>query len=81
MQLDAIRSQRDVSQAEANVASADATVIEARSDRDQQAREATRLRDIRSQNGMLVSQQEVDLAASRSDGGAGRRSWPASSAC
>lgn len=70
--LDNADFQAAVSQAEANVASAEATVIEARSDRDQQAREATRLRDIRSQNGMLVSQQEVDLAASRSDGAEAR---------
>ncbi len=51
-----------VGQAEANVASADASLIEARADHDQLAREATRLQSVRSQNANLVSQQELDAA-------------------
>ena len=54
-----------VSQAEANVASADASLIEATSDRDQAQRDATRFRDMRAQNAQLVSQQELDQAVSR----------------
>jgi RND family efflux transporter MFP subunit len=54
-----------VAQAQANVASADATVIEATSDRDQLAREAGRLRDIRKSNPTLVSNQDLEAATSR----------------
>ena len=57
--------QASVSQAEANIASADASVIEATSDRDQTEREASRLRDIRRRDSLLVSQQDLDLATSR----------------
>jgi RND family efflux transporter MFP subunit len=54
-----------VSQAQANVASADASVIEATSDRDQLVREAGRLRDIRRSNPTLVSTQDLEAATSR----------------
>ena len=63
--LDNADFQAAVSQAEANVSSAEASVIEARSDRDQAMRELTRLRDVRAQNAMLVSQQEIEVVASR----------------
>jgi RND family efflux transporter MFP subunit len=54
-----------VAQAEANVASADASLIESTADRDQLAREAKSLRDVRAQNAVLVSLQELDQANSR----------------
>jgi RND family efflux transporter MFP subunit len=54
-----------VSQAQANVASAEAGVIEAAADRDQLAREAGRLRNIRTSNANLVSQQDLEAATSR----------------
>lgn len=54
-----------VGQAEAEVASAKATLIEAQSDRDQAQREYVRVRDIRAQNPSLVSPQEVENAESR----------------
>ncbi len=53
-----------IGQAQANIASADASLIEARSDRDQKGRDAARLRDVRAQNANLVSQQELDAALS-----------------
>ncbi|MGH7522571.1 MAG: efflux RND transporter periplasmic adaptor subunit, partial [Gemmatimonadales bacterium] len=54
-----------VGQAEAELASAKATLIETRSDRDQAQREYVRVRDIRAQNPSLVSPQEVENAESR----------------
>lgn len=54
-----------VGQAEAEVASAKATLIETQSDRDQAQREYVRVRDIRAQNPSLVSPQEVENAESR----------------
>jgi RND family efflux transporter MFP subunit len=63
--LDNADYQAAVTEAEANVASADASLIESRADRDQLDREATRLRDVRSQNQNLVSQQELDAAVSK----------------
>src|SRR4051794_25645080 len=54
-----------VAQAQANIASADASVIEATSDRDQLEREAGRLRDIRKSNPTLVSTQDLEGATSR----------------
>jgi RND family efflux transporter MFP subunit len=54
-----------VQQAEANVAAARATLIEAQADRDQLVREARRAGDVRAQNPNLVSQQELDTAESR----------------
>ncbi len=56
-----------VSQAEANIATAEASVIEASADRDNLLREANRLRDIRTQNATLVSAQELEIATSRAD--------------
>src|SRR5207253_3221374 len=63
--LDNADYQAAVTQAQANVASADASLIEAGADRDQLVREATRQRDVRTQNANLVSQQELDAAQSR----------------
>jgi RND family efflux transporter MFP subunit len=63
--LDNAHFQAAVAQAQANVASADASVIEATSDRDQLAREAGRLRDIRKSNPTLVSTQDLEAATSR----------------
>ena len=63
--LDNADFQAGVSQAQANIASADATVIEATADRDQLARDARRLNDIRATNATLVSQQDVESATSR----------------
>lgn len=54
-----------IAQAEANVALSEATRIEAESDRDQVRRESTRLRDMRTGNAALISQQELDAAMSR----------------
>jgi RND family efflux transporter MFP subunit len=61
-----------VGQAEAQVASAKATLIETQSDRDQLQREFVRVRDIRAQNPTLVSQQEVESAESKARQGAAR---------
>jgi RND family efflux transporter MFP subunit len=54
-----------VAEATANLASTRAQLVEANADRDQQERDARRLRDIRKQNAQLVSQQEVDAAETR----------------
>lgn len=54
-----------VVQAKANIASADAAVIEARADRDQVTNDHKRIATIRAQNPGLVSEQDVDQAASR----------------
>ena len=54
-----------VGQAEAELASAKATLIEAQSDRDQAQREYVRVRDVHGQNPNLVSPQEVENAESR----------------
>lgn len=70
--LDNAEYQAAVGEAEANVASARATVIEAESDRDQLQREARRQRDVRAQNANLVSQAELDLAESRAAQGEAR---------
>jgi len=61
-----------VGQAEAQVASAKATLIETQSDRDQLQREFVRVRDIHTQNPTLVSQQEVENAESKARQGAAR---------
>ncbi len=63
--LESAEYQAGVGQAEANVASARAIVIEAEADAEQWTREAARLRQVRAQNANLVSQQELDLADSR----------------
>jgi len=54
-----------VGQAEAGLASAKATLIEAQSDRDQLQRDYVRVRDIHTQNPNLVSPQDVENADSR----------------
>jgi RND family efflux transporter MFP subunit len=54
-----------VSQAEANLSTARAQLIEAEAERDQFQREARRLRDIRAENAELVSAQDVEAADAR----------------
>ena len=54
-----------VAEANANIATSRAQLVEAQADRDQQLSDAKRLRDIRAQNKQLVSQQEVDAAETR----------------
>ena len=61
-----------VGQAEAQLASAKATLIEAQSDRDQLQREFVRVRDIRAQNPNLVSPQDVENADSKARQGDAR---------
>jgi RND family efflux transporter MFP subunit len=53
------------SQAQANIAAAEASLIEAGSEHDQTVRDARRARDIRAQNPNLLSPQELELAESR----------------
>jgi RND family efflux transporter MFP subunit len=54
-----------VSQARANIASAQASVMETAADRDQLAREAERARDIRKSDSSLLSSQDYESATSR----------------
>ena len=54
-----------VSQARANVSSAQASVIETAADREQLAREAARLREIRTNTPNLLSSQDYEAATSR----------------
>ena len=54
-----------VTQAEANLAAARASLIEAQADRDQLQREARRAHDVRAQNPQLISQQDMEAADSR----------------
>ncbi|HEV2669941.1 MAG TPA: efflux RND transporter periplasmic adaptor subunit [Gemmatimonadales bacterium] len=61
-----------VGQADAELASARATLIETQSDRDQLQREFVRVRDIHSQNPNLVSTQEVENADSKARQGDAR---------
>jgi RND family efflux transporter MFP subunit len=61
-----------VAQAIANVASSRARLVEAEADRVQSAREAQRLRDIRTRNAQLISQQEVDAGETRAAAAAAR---------
>jgi RND family efflux transporter MFP subunit len=61
-----------VGQAEAQVATARATLIELTADRDQLQREFARVRDLHTQNPNLVSQQEVEAADSRARQGDAR---------
>lgn len=63
--LDNADYQASVSQAQANVAAADASVIEATSDRDQTARDAQRISEIRARNANLMSPQDLETATSR----------------
>jgi len=61
-----------VAEAEAQVASARATLIELQADGDQMERELQRVRDIRAKNQNLVSQQDVETADSRAQQTAAR---------
>ena len=61
-----------VAEATANVAAGRARLLEMQADHDQQERDAARLREIRSQNVRLVSQQEVDAAETRVSAAAAR---------
>ena len=70
--LDNADYQAAVSQAQANIASAEASIIEARSDRDQLVRDANRAREIRKTNPNLLSQQELEAAESRAAQGEAR---------
>jgi RND family efflux transporter MFP subunit len=70
--LDNADYQAAVAQAQANVATADASIIEARADRDQLAREANRIRDIRTRNANLISEQDLESATSRAAQAAAR---------
>ncbi|HEX7978968.1 MAG TPA: efflux RND transporter periplasmic adaptor subunit, partial [Gemmatimonadaceae bacterium] len=63
--LDNADYEASVSQAQANVAASDASVIEATSDRDQSARDAQRINEIRSRNPHLMSPQDLETATSR----------------
>lgn len=54
-----------VAQAEAELASARATLIELQADRDQLSRDFTRVRDVRAEHPNLVSPQDVETAESR----------------
>ncbi len=63
--LDNADVQASVARARAEVASADATVIETIADRDQLQREAARLREIRARTANLVAPQDLESAASR----------------
>ena len=64
--------QAQVAQADANLASSRARQIETEADRDQLDRDVQRLREIRTQNPRLVSQQEVDVAETRAATAAAR---------
>ena len=57
--------QAAVGQADAALASDQATLIQARADRDQLAREARRAHDVRAANPQLISDQDVELADSK----------------
>jgi RND family efflux transporter MFP subunit len=70
--LDNADFQAAVAQAQANVASADASVIEATADRDQSARDAARIREIRTRNPNLMSQQDLETSTSRAAGAEAR---------
>ena len=70
--LDNADFQAAVAQAQANIATADASVIEATSDRDQTLRDAERLREIRTRNPNLMSPQDLETATSRAAQAAAR---------
>jgi RND family efflux transporter MFP subunit len=61
-----------VAQAQANVATADASLIEATADRDQSERDAARIREIRTRTPNLMSQQDLETYTSRAAGAAAR---------
>jgi RND family efflux transporter MFP subunit len=54
-----------VAQATANISAADASIAEARADRDQAVRDANRLKEMRTSNPALVAQQDVETMNSR----------------
>ena len=70
--LDNADFQASVAQAQANVAAADASLIEATADRDQSERDAARIREIRTRNPNLMSQQDLETYTSRAAGAAAR---------
>ena len=70
--LDNADYQASVAQAQANVATADASLIEATADRDQSERDAGRIREIRTRNPNLMSQQDLETYTSRAAGAAAR---------
>jgi RND family efflux transporter MFP subunit len=70
--LDNADFQAGVAQAQANVATADASLIEATADRDQSERDAGRIREIRTRNPNLMSEQDLETYTSRAAGAAGR---------
>ncbi|HXY70776.1 MAG TPA: efflux RND transporter periplasmic adaptor subunit [Gemmatimonadales bacterium] len=61
-----------VGQAEATLASEQASLIETEADRDELEREAHRARDVRAQNANLIAQQDVELADSKAAQGVAR---------
>ena len=70
--LDNADFQAAVAQAQANIASAEASVIEAVADRDQSARDAARIREIRTRNPNLMSEQDLETSTSRAAGAEAR---------
>src|SRR5687768_13919924 len=70
--LDNADFQAAVAQAQANVAPAEASVIEAVADRDQSARDAARIREIRTRNPNLMSEQDLETSTSRAAGAEAR---------
>jgi RND family efflux transporter MFP subunit len=70
--LDNADFQAAVAQAQANIATAEASVIEATADRDQSARDAARIREIRTRNPNLMSEQDLETATSRAAGSSAR---------
>jgi RND family efflux transporter MFP subunit len=70
--LDNADLQASVAQAQANVATADASLIEATADRDQSERDAGRIREIRTRNPNLMSQQDLETYTSRAAGAVAR---------
>jgi len=63
--LESADVQAQVTQSEASLASARADLVESEQQRDFEAREAARLRDMRAQNAQLVSAQELSAAENR----------------
>src|SRR5687767_4190848 len=70
--LDNADFQASVAQAQANVATADASVIEATAERDQSERDAGRIREIRTRNPNLMSEQDLETYTSRATGALAR---------
>ena len=63
--LDNADYQAAVTQAQANIATAEASIVESRADRDQLLRDAGRLKDIRTRSPNLISEQDLEVATSR----------------